>query len=32
VRVGRVIPVDLFVAVAELLAMVYRLKNRGIRA
>jgi flagellar biosynthesis protein FlhB len=32
VRIGRVIPLDLFVAVAELLAMVYRLKNRGIRA
>ncbi len=32
VRVGRVIPLDLYVAVAELLAMVYRLKNRGIRA
>jgi len=32
VRVGRVIPADLYVAVAELLAMVYRLKNRGIRA
>jgi flagellar biosynthesis protein FlhB len=32
VRVGRVIPADLYVAVAELLAMVYRLKNPGIRA
>lgn len=32
VRIGRVIPLDLYVAVAELLAMVYRLKNRGIRA
>jgi flagellar biosynthesis protein FlhB len=32
VKVGRVIPADLYVAVAELLAMVYRLKNRGIRA
>lgn len=32
VRVGRVIPADLYVAVAELLALVYRLKNRGIRA
>jgi flagellar biosynthetic protein FlhB len=32
VRVGRVIPADLYVAVAELLAMVYRLKNRGRRA
>jgi flagellar biosynthesis protein FlhB len=32
VRVGRVIPADLYVAVAELLAMVYRLKNRGLRA
>jgi flagellar biosynthesis protein FlhB len=32
VRVGRVIPLDLYMAVAELLAMVYRLKNRGIRA
>ncbi|MEP7053589.1 MAG: EscU/YscU/HrcU family type III secretion system export apparatus switch protein, partial [Pseudomonadota bacterium] len=32
VRVGRVIPADMYVAVAELLAMVYRLKNRGRRA
>jgi len=32
VRIGRVIPADLYVAVAELLAMVYRLKNRGRRA
>jgi flagellar biosynthesis protein FlhB len=32
VRIGRVIPLDLYVAVAELLAVVYRLKNRGIRA
>ena len=32
VKVGRVIPMDLYVAVAELLALVYRLKNRGIRA
>jgi len=32
VKVGRVIPADLYVAVAELLAMVYRLKNRGVRA
>jgi len=32
VRIGRVIPADLYVAVAELLAMVYRLKNRGVRA
>jgi len=35
VRVGRVIPADLYVAVAEILALVYRLKNRnkrGIRA
>jgi len=32
VRVGRVIPADCYVAVAELLAMVYRLKNRGRRA
>ncbi len=32
VRIGRVIPADLYVAVAELLAMVYRLKNRGMRA
>jgi flagellar biosynthesis protein FlhB len=31
VRVGRVIPADLYVAVAELLAMVYRLKNRAVR-
>jgi flagellar biosynthetic protein FlhB len=31
VRVGRVIPADLYVAVAELLAMVYRVKNRGQR-
>jgi type III secretion system FlhB-like substrate exporter len=28
----RVIPADLYVAVAELLAMVYRLKNREMRA
>ncbi len=32
VRVGRPIPVDLYAAVAEVLAMVYRLKGRGVRA
>jgi flagellar biosynthetic protein FlhB len=32
VRVGRMIPVDLYVAVAEVLALVYRLKQRGRRA
>jgi flagellar biosynthetic protein FlhB len=32
VRVGRVIPADLYVAVAEVLAFVYRMKNRGRRA
>lgn len=32
VRVGRVIPADLYIAVAELLALVYRMKNRGRRA
>jgi flagellar biosynthesis protein FlhB len=32
VRVGRVIPIDLYAAVAELLAFVYRLKHRGLRA
>jgi flagellar biosynthesis protein FlhB len=32
VRVGKMIPVDLYVAVAEVLALVYRLKQRGRRA
>ena len=32
VRVGRVIPADLYVAVAELLALAYRLDNRWMRA
>jgi flagellar biosynthetic protein FlhB len=32
VRVGRVIPVEFYNAVAEVLAFVYRLKNRGRRA
>jgi flagellar biosynthesis protein FlhB len=32
VRAGRMIPVDLYVAVAEVLAFVYRLKQRGRRA
>ncbi len=32
VKAGRAIPVDLYGAVAEVLALVYRLKNRGIRA
>lgn len=32
VKVGRPIPVEQYVAVAEVLAMVYRLKNRGRRA
>ncbi len=32
VRVGRVIPVEYYAAVAEVLAFVYRLKNRGRRA
>jgi flagellar biosynthetic protein FlhB len=32
VKVGRTIPVDFYVAVAEVLAFVYRIRNRGIRA
>jgi flagellar biosynthesis protein FlhB len=32
VKVGRVIPSDLYAAVAEVLAWVYRLKSRGVRA
>jgi flagellar biosynthesis protein FlhB len=32
VKVGKVIPVELFVAVAEVLAFVYRVKKRGLRA
>jgi flagellar biosynthetic protein FlhB len=32
VKVGKVIPVDLFVAVAEILAFVFRVKKRGFRA
>jgi flagellar biosynthetic protein FlhB len=32
VRVGKVIPLELYAAVAEVLAFVYRLKNRGRRA
>jgi flagellar biosynthetic protein FlhB len=32
VKVGRVIPADLYAAVAEVLAWVYRLKSRGLRA
>jgi len=32
VKAGRTIPVDLYAAVAEVLAFVYRLRNRGIRA
>lgn len=32
VKAGRTIPVDMYAAVAEVLAMVYRLKQRGIRA
>jgi flagellar biosynthetic protein FlhB len=32
VKVGRPIPVDLYTAVAELLAFVYRLKNRKLSA
>lgn len=32
VKVGKVIPVELFVAVAEVLAFVFRLKKRGLRA
>lgn len=31
VRAGKMIPVDLFAAVAEVLAFVYRLRQRGIR-
>lgn len=31
-RVGKVIPIELYAAVAEVLAFVYRLKNRGRRA
>jgi flagellar biosynthesis protein FlhB len=32
VRVGKTIPIELYAAVAEVLAFVYRLKNRGRRA
>lgn len=32
VKVGKVIPVDLFVAVAEILAFVFRVRKRGFRA
>jgi flagellar biosynthesis protein FlhB len=32
VKIGKTIPVDLYVAVAEVLALVYRLKQRGRRA
>ena len=32
VKAGRAIPVDMYAAVAEVLAFVYRLKNRGMRA
>jgi len=32
VRVGKVVPVDLYGVVAEVLAFVYRLKKRGLRA
>jgi len=32
VKVGKVIPMDLFVAVAEVLAFVYRTRKRGLRA
>lgn len=32
VKVGKVIPLELYAAVAEVLAFVYRLKNRGRRA
>lgn len=32
VKVGKVIPVDLFVGVAEVLAFVYRSRKRGLRA
>jgi flagellar biosynthetic protein FlhB len=32
VKVGKVIPIELYAAVAEVLAFVYRLKNRGRRA
>jgi flagellar biosynthetic protein FlhB len=32
VKVGRTIPADLYRAVAEVLAFVYRLKARGIKA
>ncbi|MGC4092242.1 MAG: EscU/YscU/HrcU family type III secretion system export apparatus switch protein [Polyangiaceae bacterium] len=32
VKVGKTIPVDLFVAVAEVLAFVYRTRKRGLRA
>jgi flagellar biosynthetic protein FlhB len=32
VKVGKVIPMDLFVAVAEVLAFVYRARRRGLRA
>jgi flagellar biosynthetic protein FlhB len=32
VKVGKIIPLELYAAVAEVLAFVYRLKNRGRRA
>ncbi len=32
VKVGRTIPMDLYLAVAEVLAFVYRVRNRGLRA
>ena len=32
VKAGRAIPVELYAAVAEVLAFVYRLRNRGLRA
>jgi flagellar biosynthetic protein FlhB len=32
VKVGRVIPMDLYLAVAEILAFVYRTKKRGLKA
>ncbi|MDX2055322.1 MAG: EscU/YscU/HrcU family type III secretion system export apparatus switch protein [Polyangiaceae bacterium] len=32
VKVGKMVPVDLYGAVAEVLAFVYRMKNRGLKA
>ena len=32
VKAGRAVPVELYAAIAEVLAFVYRLRNRGIRA